>query len=705
MKKTIIFIAITLLLNATSCKDDSPSSPDNDQDDIITTETIGTAGGSISSAEVTITIPANSFASEQEISISESNANDFETGGISTPYKIEGIPADYNLLINLSLKLDSETNEDVFVAVGAETFIKSSFTSATTYYQLDAIVSDGAATCQLPVPEGLLSKIVDRNTNTNETFDLLVQVITGKTYTSSDGHFKINYLVGVSDQSVNLLAGYLEDAYEKFIDLGFSYSVRTKWPVEVTVRSINDEDFGHSVSSIWGDNYSYLEFNSRKIYNAPEMRLTAGHEFFHLVQSFYDPRNRFSKAKFASQHLWIDEASAVWSEQFFTNEQNYVSPIREGHTSAFMRGMQTGPGTNAQSYGYGMSALIKYFGEESVIKIYNSIKAGSHPIEAVNFGTIDPASYWWTDFTKKYINGDIYDDISPLTLATDTDTKIFEINSDGDSIKVFDETYSDLSVMLFNVKLNNPLFTENSVIRFNLTPNSNQTLLVFKYKGSSIEFIDQSDSELQLNNVKDLYDSGWFLLAAVPNFRWLTPYTGTTNVSLTVRSSKSETIDLSKYKYCQIGLYNADFYMESSNGDQYYVTIGHLIPLTKVEGSFQGNTFTAEWDISEYPARNGQLTVTLNDDLLVTSFSASEIIDDNASITTKSLQGKNVQLQYYQNNPPNTLSGELRGINNIVTEGLNVGYRIDSQTSGYWTQITSVGYSDESVLVIVFKEY
>ena len=62
-----------------------------------------------------------------------------------------------------------------------------------------------------------------------------------------------------------------------------------KWPVDVTIKRLDTAKssvYGYSINSMWGNNYGYMQFNFDKIDETENMKVTAGHEFFHLVQSF-----------------------------------------------------------------------------------------------------------------------------------------------------------------------------------------------------------------------------------------------------------------------------------------------------------------------------------------------------------------------------------------------------------------------------------
>ncbi len=158
--------------------------------------------------------------------------------------------------------------------------------------------------------------------------------------------------------------------------------------MHVYIEDLGEDAYGHYSNSIWGNNHGYIQINSEKINNLKEMKTTIGHEFFHFVQSLYDPRGSYTKAKCFSKHAWLDEACAVWSEAMFSDNPNYVSKVYDGNEDEPLSGISRGLSKETyQGYGYGMSAVIKYLvkkrGEGIVLDFYKQIKSGKSSVEAL----------------------------------------------------------------------------------------------------------------------------------------------------------------------------------------------------------------------------------------------------------------------------------------------------------------------------------
>ena len=533
-----LFFCFLLLL--TLCCSDSTGPGDTGDGEIVGHVTIGSDGGSVESDEVTITVPAGAFEDDASVALTTAPEQSFEDDAVSETYVVAGLPQSYNEEITISIAYNGELTENSYIAVGADTWVTSLGQSVTTYTLLPATPDGDRLTATLPATGFVAAKAV--MANGEESTSITVTAVTGyKPHVTAGGYFKIDYASRWTTlESVQKLGEYLEDAYATIAGLGFSYAGRTNWPVSVTVKNLNSSDvYGYSANSLWGDNYGYLEFNSTKMDDLNEMRITAGHEFFHLVQALYDPRNFYSKAKLSSPYLWLDEACSVWIEEKFTVEQGYVSPTRAGNTLAPFEGVVTGASADTQKHGYGLSAMIKYlvgeYGEACLVDIYNAVKDGSDPMTAVRRGTTEPVE-WWEEFLRKYALGDIYG--AGIAELTANKSGMYRIITNSDTLETFSGDYPDLSGRLYIIRLENTVFDDNAELSLTLEGGMGE-LSVFKYrlKPSEIEFLGTGDETVSFDDLKSLNAGGWHLIALVSNSRNIDPYTEKTTIGLTIRVS------------------------------------------------------------------------------------------------------------------------------------------------------------------------
>jgi len=412
VRSVTVLLPLAMLLSCSGSEDTvTPPSPPLAQ------ETIGPSGGNISAEGFQLTVPAGAFDEDVELTLREGDEDFPEDGGAwaTGQYLLEGLPAVFHEPLELVLDVTSEGDGEPLVLLGETVFVRSLQEEDLAWQPLEAEHARGALTVTLEPAEDAGKSRVD--------YEFMDLPLGGTFYYSltETAHFRIYRPLGMSDPATQL-GTYLEEAYTDIQGLGFSYDRRTRWPVRAVVLAMPSNRYGESVGSVWGWNYGSLRFSTAKLTDYAAMRTTAGHEFFHLVQDFYDPRGAYDRATSASRHYWVDEACAVWAEELFTDAANYVSPIRSGLVAEPFEGLHAGIDDNAGFHGYGMSALIKWIAdmedEGLVSTIYEHIQGGEHPARAVQLAVGGPYEAWLNEFFQDYFRGLVYgDDEIPYMIA------------------------------------------------------------------------------------------------------------------------------------------------------------------------------------------------------------------------------------------------------------------------------------------------
>ncbi|MBN1293877.1 MAG: hypothetical protein JXB48_18695 [Candidatus Latescibacteria bacterium] len=594
MKILILFLCCVPLFFM--CCSDSTGPGDTGDGEIVASDNIGAGGGILSSDKIELTVPVGAFDGNTSVALATAPEKAFEDDAVSETYIISGLPQSYSKEISVSLAFTGKLTGSSYIAVGVDTWVSSLGTTTTTYSLLPATLNGEKLTAELPAAGHVTAKAA--MTSAEESSSLTVTAVNGYTpHVTAGGHFKIEYgSRWTSLASVRELGKYLEEAYNTVAGLGFSYAARTNWPVSVTVRSLDDAVYGFSTNSLWGDNYGYLEFNSKKMNDLDEMRTTAGHEFFHLVQSLYDPRNFYSKAKFSPLHLWLNEACAVWIEEKFTDQQNYISTARAGNNMTPFNGVVTGAAEDAGKHGYGLSAMIKYlvgeYGESCLTKIYDAVKNGSHPVSAVREGTAEPVT-WWPEFLQQYTRGELYNvSIGELTANK---SGMFQILYEADTLAIFTGQYPDLSGKLYVIRLENGEIDEDAKLSLSLEGGIGE-LTVFKYRLNpfGIVSLGSDTEEVSVGGLRSLTEEGWHLIALVSNSRDIYPYTTTSTFTLTVRVKPSDEPDF-KHLFLSPEL-KGEFAFSYQEENQTYSFNPGFSTFTDSPGTMEGTTFTGTWN-------------------------------------------------------------------------------------------------------------
>ena len=509
-------------------------------EELILSDHVSYSGGSLNAGDLTVTFQTGTFSGNTEVKIYRIYENPFGSGAVSDGFRLEtSNPITKPVEVRIRY---SGSSDDAIVAVGEKSFISSLGKEEETYYFIPATISNGYATAEIPAMASISSSQTGiKASSTGYSFDLWV--LTGYSKYETQ-HFRIYFPSSLAYSSaIEELGNALEKAYQTYKTMGFSYSARTKWPMIVVVKKLGSGVYGYYSSSVFGVNYGKMEINQDKLDNMEEMKITAGHEFFHFVQELYDPRSSISKAKgWFYNHYWLDEATAVWAEEKFSSSSNYISPVRSGNEFAPFNGMQAGAEIDARNHGYGMSALIKYLvkkhGERILVDIYNRIKAGDHPVDAIENAAGDPSD-WYDDFLEEYILGRIYSDFTPLSNLAGR----FTISSERDNHTAFMKSYPDLSGKLFLIRLSYPDMPENAVMRIK-DDNVWGEITVFKVKSNAVEYLDSGYDDVTVSNLKELQDNGWNLLILETNIRAITPYTDEEQIKVEVNVTNLTAIEI-----------------------------------------------------------------------------------------------------------------------------------------------------------------
>lgn len=220
----VLSITCILIICIFSCEKDPISSTlPEDTYTLAETKMLGSDGGEIVADELTLTVPPLAFNSSTEIKIYSSTIDKpFEEDHLSKSYRIEGLPFDSDVPLKISIKYSNSSSGDNSLAMGEETL-----SGEYSYRFLESIDSNGYVTGEIPVPDRDLGKISLKKIDGDGKFILTVAIISGYTsYLSAQGHCLITLPLAHTN-NINNLAEFLEEAYQKYLDMGFSYGKRT----------------------------------------------------------------------------------------------------------------------------------------------------------------------------------------------------------------------------------------------------------------------------------------------------------------------------------------------------------------------------------------------------------------------------------------------------------------------------------------------
>lgn len=536
-----LFTSLLLTFLVASCgSEDSPTTP-SPSATVLASASIDATGGSLEHADISLLVPAGAFAETADITLVKLADNPAGTSD-SSAFRVDGLPADFTADLTVRFPAAEPGAESLFL-VGEQAFISSLNEVATSYLAVEPMAEDGYQTITLPAipadPGSRKEKSVEGITSV-----IFVEDHDPHNLTSEDGHFHITWLGSAIDRNdVVALAGYLEEAYYHFLNLDFSYEARTNWPVEILIKPMPTEKFGYYSNSKRGDNHGYIDFNQFHLADHETMRLTAGHEFFHLVQAFYDQRWSYLQATISPNHYWLNEATAAWSEAAFSEEIDFISATFDGVELQPLLGIERGALEDSEAHGYGMSALIKYLvslnGTEILPEIYSRLSPeyGFKATQAIEEVVPDLGNIW-SDFLQAYLLGDVYP-IPPQEVSSALRSGSFNIRSEQDSHWSVTAGYPDLSGKVYTVILQDQNLPDSASLDLTLTGSSSK-LLVFSYNSSVIELVAEGTGQVHVPGLQGIKASGRNLLLLVTQSRSEPGYMTQEALTLTAHVNRPE---------------------------------------------------------------------------------------------------------------------------------------------------------------------
>ncbi len=691
MKPLFHWSLILLISFLYSCKDDEPTQPGPGLGTApIATVNIGVEGGKIETSEFELTVPQGSFLNSAEIKLYElESENPFGENKNSNLFKLEGIPDDFTQPLVVKVNTADSAAGTPFIGIGMDSYSRTAGTERTSYF-IDAVVDSGSfLTYSIQPPASTsLNKLSGVNSTGYVTM-LIMAIARYNIYWSPNGHFAIYYGNKVNPNQVGKLGGYLENAYETFKNMGFDYSSRILWPIHVTVKDLDAD--GYFNFSRLGDNFANLEIDALVAIDIDAtLRTVASHEFFHMIQYFYYPYTGLSPLIFDT-YTWLDEATATWSEELFTDLQNYNPDAREkdNRRMAPFIGAQFGQSPDAQAHGYGMSGLIKYLVDKNtsncLVKFYERVNNEEPPIDCIKLSTSDPAT-WWEDFLTEYVLGNIYTDVD-LNYWMNNVHGSFMITGEADTLWKFNDAYPDLSGRLYDIKLNYPNIDQNAKLQFEINGGLT-SVSVFKYKGTTMEKIAGPSASTEVSNIKNLQNDGYNILLLAANSRAVSPYTNATDLELTVKIAKPGALDIYNYTKCMVKVKWRGMYQQGSGNPVQFEPSRFY----EGSGSWNNNTYIGIDDDGQY---RDSIKITIDPNTL-TVINYEAYWSTHFDNSSESVKGSNLTLI----KDGVMYKGEVLGVNtcNYISDLTDV-----SDSDNPWV-LVSYDCSDNSYVKIEFEK-
>lgn len=514
---------------------------------------VDSEGGTITAGDLEVTVPANAFMSAANISIYKYTDSavmpDQRSGDV---YGIEGLPESIGQPITVTIEAPGVESPTVFLRDDQGYSSSYGQNSLAFGLPLETRFAGGVVTATIPAAEqttAAKARYAAQDGSASK-FSLWVAGNTS-VLESASGKYRIYYPAGAAGDAVaQETAAALDSAHYKLEGLGLSWANRTAWPVSVSVFSFSTDEadrFGQEEPSILGVNYHSLSFNYDKFKNASDftdLKVTAGHELFHLMQFLYDPRNSYSQAKSQGAWLWMDEAVSTWFEHRMNLDPAFVPvTVTETNFNFILEPVET----NTQGHGYGASMFLKYLVDQlgADTKIGDIVKmkadASALPADALLSAAGSGIDAHWRAFLDEYMAGTLYPSAVPSPDQT------ADLGKSGSTYYVFNTSTADgttftwdapdLSAKVYMIGANYA-WTEETAIELKLQDASNNgQAIIYRYKQEPAVWEKLgviANGETYSHDGKALAANSERLVVLVSNGHAVSPYTGTTPISLSV---------------------------------------------------------------------------------------------------------------------------------------------------------------------------
>lgn len=618
-----ITTSLAIALAAGGCGEDTPVGSGESSGEV--TATIGPSGGSLTTSDFSLVIPAGAFASSNTITLTPLTAvHPFGSNGVSRLFGVVGIPAEFSSALTLTIVPTSPGTGRHFVAVGKNAPSPGPDSICMVFSFLNASDSAGRYTCLLPArgtgqgsPSGLLARTGRRRAV--DEMDIFIAIAGYDTTTYFNFVMYAPTFVTRGVKIGTLTA--LNYARALLLDMGLPFiDASSQNQIEAIVYRPSGQTnivalYMMRSTRLDADPFDspFIALNCDMMVGAEEKRIIAqcGREaFFFVPEAIYAPMG-YSQYMVPDKY-WLYVAIGSWFEEKATQDPSHVPSELTGNELQPLQGILAGAGqsfSTSRLHGLGMSALIKYlvtrYREDLIWRVTQELQRGLRPIDALLAGVGYPPSDWYGDFLEHYLSGLIYS--VPSQKFLDGVHGTARIRTAQDTLFVLPVSSPDLSARMFLVDLDYPGIDGQASLRVMLDPpaalGSNAFVMVFGVENGRLVYW-QRGNDVLITKLRDLTAAGQKVLVAVVNSSCEKPYDVPLDATVRLRVEKPGE---GPFRTASVSV---SFWAINELPGDPIGTLGQSSYTGDYRpGTFVGNTFTANWNDG---GKRGQLVITSN---------------------------------------------------------------------------------------------
>lgn len=636
----LLSAAIVLML---SCNDNKPSEPNQPNDTLLVSATIGAGGGALSHEGFELMVPAGAFATSASLKLYESEDDaGFGDHVISPLYRIDGLPETFAESLHVRIACTGAPSEESFALFGD--------------------INDDAGISLLPATDssGTMLVVIPPRTSVEWGEDVefgKVAVSAGQEdYFAAIANFKSSYATQLFKITypaylidyIDDIVAYIDEAKAAVEGLGMSFDHHFwEWPIELTVKEVKGLSAG-SNGRVWfpKDEPPKTVLNEGAITSAnlPSVRVSLHRMVMTVAQHAYDDRQFLYP-----ENSWWHYAVQQWFPSVVPGSPAPAIPEKfAGHEYEPFKGLIAGSTYSSdRDHGYGLTSYVRFlemkFGKNAIGDIYLELVRTESLHSGLLAGAGDDVYNWLPEYFDKLLQGELYNASTAAMAANVTDS--YTIDSDFDTLATFYRGCPHLGAQIYRFELDYDSISIDAVLDLSIAGSGiNQdyvTLLVYQYKDGAIAYIG-AGNDVKVAGLRDLTQAGYDILAVAVNSYSEDPHTGTTAITVTGAVSTPRVFD---FNHAEIYIIDITYDCYEEWEDTTRTFENHHGASWIVDGAFTDNTFNGmkTWTSGDYVC---SLFVSITVDpvtLDITDFSASERCGQptyKQSATIQSVPGK-----------------------------------------------------------------
>ncbi len=645
MKKFYLLFLTAVLCLSLTCSDNSTGPGQNT---LISSENIGTSGGSIASDNFIVHIPSGALDSTTTVSLYKTTVvSPLDEHIVSEKLYIEGLPGTLGAPIDFYIKTDSTVGDSAWIGLGTLRYFVEGDSTGYAYTVVRADDSSGFLHCRIPSDGDPMpsAKRADYDTYSINPIYILFGLDDVWQQATTE-HFVINYLAEFAGE-IDPLKTTLEGIY---MTLDYMHVDMDRLGRKFGVTLINIGGVYTMPSVFYRGEAVYIDinvgFNGADGPATPEVQSSIAGSMFRCILNLYLDLNK------SKQYEWVRIAMDYWGKISYAGSSDNCGPHYDDNQIAPLYGIQPAmydTDREKLAFAAGMVPLFKYLDNHQAYTIYNDVFGDMsyynyHIYEAIDSNIAEPIYGWWTEFIKEHLSGE-YCPIDAEKIINEK-SGTFNIASANDTTATFAMQYYDLQSRVFFIGLNYDGFGDLDMLKFTLTGDENldtneMWVVLFKYKNNSLTFLGSGYNILYTPSIKTMYDNGESLVAVVVNAHYNRTYFYPDLVDINLKIDYVPETEAS-FNFVKV-LFSVNPEYEDYDGTTYWGASDRS-GFMAFNGSCVGGTFTGTVDPSWHGAdADGSITLNFNPTTLeITSFNADITEYGTGYSIETTLEGANI---------------------------------------------------------------